>query len=325
MDFKNKLPFTVGALLYCPAINESIGNSVVKENLGNKYSLALCLEDTINDFSLEYAENQLAKTIKFIHKKREEEKTEFYLPKIFIRVRTPLQILKIINMIKPADELITGFICPKFSKKNSTDYINSIIQINYEAKTKKYMMPIMEDTFLMDIKKRATILFSLKEELDTVKEFVLNIRTGGNDLCNTYALRRHIDETIYDIQPIANILSDILSVFAKDYVVSGCVWEYFNSKDDKWKNGLEKELKLDILNGFIGKTVIHPKQIDTVNESIKVSNEDYNDALNILGWDKDLKSLVSKGEFSGRMNEYKTHFKWAEKIILLSQIYGIKN
>ena len=61
-------------------------------------------------------------------------------------------------------------------------------------------------------------------------------------------------------------------------MVSGVVWEYFNGTTQKWKIGMRKELQLDRLNGFIGKTVIHPNQIPIVNESLKVRNTDLEDA-----------------------------------------------
>ena len=136
-------------------------------------------------------------------------------------------------------------------------------------------------------------------------------------------MRRHVDETIYDILPIAQLLSDILSTFSKDYVVSGPVWEYFNGDDEKWRIGLEKEIKRDVLNGFIGKTVIHPKQIAVVNEGLAVLKDDYEDARAILEWNNE--SLgVGKNASGERMNERKTHTNWARKMVALAELYGIK-
>jgi citrate lyase beta subunit len=130
-----------------------------------------------------------------------------------------------------------------------------------------------------------------------------------------------MDETIYDIRCVSNILSDVVTCFSMDYVVSGPVWEYFDG--DGWDRGMRRELKLDSINGFTGKTVIHPKQISIVNEFMKVSTEDFNDACKILAMsDKD--KLVSKSAVGSRMNEYKTHVLWAEKMLALSKIYGVK-
>lgn len=82
------------------------------------------------------------------------------------------------------------------------------------------------------------------------------------------------------------------------------------------------ELKLDKVNGFIGKTVIHPKQISVVNEALKVSHKDYEDAKEILNWDEN--GLQVGKSFAGeRMNEVKTHINWAYKTIALAEIYGV--
>ena len=55
-------------------------------------------------------------------------------------------------------------------------------------------------------------------------------------------------------------------------MVSGPVWEYYSSNNDEWAIGLKRELKYDVLNGFVGKTVIHPNQIPVVVDSLKVKN-----------------------------------------------------
>ena len=45
----NVLYYSVGPLLYCPANKASITDSLINGKFGNRFSLALCLEDTIND------------------------------------------------------------------------------------------------------------------------------------------------------------------------------------------------------------------------------------------------------------------------------------
>jgi hypothetical protein len=52
----NILYYSVGPLLYCPANNSSIVKSLTSNRFGRGYSLALCLEDTINDDCVEEAE-----------------------------------------------------------------------------------------------------------------------------------------------------------------------------------------------------------------------------------------------------------------------------
>ena len=206
--------------------------------------------------------------------------------------------------------------------ENADAYNEALLKVNEQCAHKKYMMPILESADIIELKARLETLYQIKDRIDAMKEYVLNVRVGGNDFCNEFGARRHYDETIYDILPIASLLGDILTVFARDYVVSGPVWEFFSSDNDEWASGLRRELKLDRLNGFIGKTVIHPKQIPIVNDMLKVTRKDYEDAKTILSWD-DSGLQVGKSSGGERMNEVRTHSNWAKKTLLLAELYGI--
>ena len=274
------LYYSVGALLYCPANKESIADSIIHEKFGNKFSLALCLEDTINDDFVTEAE----------------------------------QIERLTKAFKEGIEIITGFIIPKFNSDNATEYINQLIKVNELVSKKIYMMPIYENSSIIDLRNRTDILYSLKESLSPIEELVMNIRVGGNDLCHMFGFRRHSDESIHQIKPISNIFSDIITIYGMDYVVSGPVWEYYAG--DNWEKGLIQEIQDDKLCGFTGKTVIHPNQIPIINRAYQVSRNDFNDAQAILNWNRNSNSFVSG-------NEYKTHINWAQKTVFLAEAYGI--
>lgn len=313
------LYYSVGALLYCPANNQSIANSLINGKFGSKFSLAMCLEDTIKDDYVEEAENKLIDTIKKLYEAKSIR--DFFLPKIFIRVRNSHQITDLYERFHESKELITGFIIPKFCQKNADEYIDTIQRVNSTAKQPVYMMPIFESPDIINLQNRYNILYLLKQKLDEIEQLVLNIRVGGNDLCHIFGFRRHSDESIHGIKAISNIFSDIITVFGADYVISGPVWEYYSG--DNWDTGLINELKDDRLSGFIGKTVIHPKQIELVNNAYKVSQKDLDDAKSILNWDTSSHSLVSGSVLKERMNEYKTHSNWALKTILQAETFGI--
>lgn len=315
-----ELKYKVGALLYSPALNRKVADSIIAEKFNRPYSLALCLEDTIADGSVKFAEKQLGITLKKLLEASSNRK--FYIPMIFIRVRSSEQLIRLWKELAEWSELITGFIFPKYSVGNADSYNEAMKAINSETNRTVYMMPILESRDMVEYSIRHTVLSDLKSKIDSVKEMVLNIRVGGNDFSNEFAARRHYDETIYDILPISQLLGDILTVFSREYVVSGPVWEFFSSDNEEWKRGLRNELKLDKVNGFIGKTVIHPKQISVVNEAFKVSHKDYEDAKEILNWDET--GLQVAKSFAGeRMNEVKTHINWAYKTITLAEIYGV--
>ncbi|MCI9167330.1 MAG: HpcH/HpaI aldolase/citrate lyase family protein [Dorea sp.] len=311
--------YSVGPLLYCPADRASIASSISAERFGTNYSLALCLEDTINDNFVAKAEEQLVSSVNDIYRSLQE--SEFYLPKIFIRVRRPGQIKDLSHRLGDSHEIITGYIVPKFSLSCADGYIEQIADLNSGLKPSKYVMPIYESSSIVNLRTRCDSLYGLKEKLAPIESSVLNIRVGGNDLCHLFGFRREPSESIHQIAPIANILADIVTVYGTDYVISGPVWEYYAG--DGWEEGIKREIADDRLCGFIGKTVIHPNQIKLVNDGYKVSEKNYRDALHILHWNTREDSYVS-GSISGdRMDEYKTHINWAQKTRFMAECFGV--
>ena len=115
-------------------------------------------------------------------------------------------------------------------------------------------MPVFESAAMIPPQTRREALTEVRAQLDTVSGSILNIRVGGNDLSHAFGLRRPANRTIYDLRPVADILIDIVAAFGTQYVVSGPVWEYYSGEG--WEEGLRREMELDLLNGFTGKTVI---------------------------------------------------------------------
>ncbi len=318
------LPYSIGALLYCPSVSEKIADTVLQRKIKEKYSLALCLEDSIHDDAVSLGESQILYFFETIWEAWQKEEVQVkQLPKIFVRVREPKQLITLYQRLHPYDRLLTGFIFPKYSLHCAKEYNKAILSVNAVASKRIYMMPILESPDIVSLSTRYDVLQQLKEEILTVAPYVLNIRVGGNDFCNAFGIRRHWDETIYDTLAISHILSDIITTFSREFVVSAPVWEYFSQEDSKYSQGILQELKKDKQNGFIGKTVIHPSQIPLVNQSLQVMQSDVEDALAILNFEGQVLQ-VSKSADKKRMNEIKTHAKWAKKTLLLAGIYGVK-
>lgn len=314
--------YDVGALMYCPAnAHSSIVESLKNEQFGRPFSLAFCLEDTVRADAVEAAERELYQTLSRISAARKE--CRFYLPLIFIRIRSPQQLDKLARLYGAFSPMLTGFILPKFFIENCDDYIHVIQDIQETAGLHYYYMPIFESASMIDLRSRYDNLSVVKEKLEAVSPQILNIRVGGNDFSHAFGLRRPVDSTIYDVKPVAGLLTDIVTTFATRYVVAGPVWEYYSGEG--WDAGLRRELELDLLSGFLGKTVIHPNQIPVVNQMLRVSKTDYDDAQNILNWDTREERLVSSSSASTRMNEYNTHYRWAERTLRLARIYGVRD
>lgn len=313
------LPYKVGGLLYTPAINTGIAEKIKNGCFPCLTSLALCLEDSVLDEALESAERGLKATLLKLG-----ELDSGKLPLIFARIRNPEHMAHIHEMLGESEGLLTGYILPKFDLSNAGEYARLILKFNEKRSGKLYIMPIIESGAAAGIAGRTETLCGIKAVLDGIRPYVLNVRVGGNDFSNLYGLRRNVSQNIYQIGVIRDILVDIINVFASDYVVSGAVWEYFGKDEGgAWASGLKRELELDKLNGFIGKTAVHPSQLPIIYGSMKPSREDYDDACRILSWN-DGQSGVAKSADGSRMNEVKCHGKWAERIIRLAKIYGIR-
>ena len=306
-----------------PAFQENMVESILGRKIAGLTSVAFCLEDAIQDEALEDAEKNLGSILEEMRSAYEERREQ--LPLLFVRVRTPEHMRHISVFLGEAENVLTGYILPKFDISNGEAYREVLREINRGRQEPLYVMPVLESGMIADNETRVPVLHGIKEILDSMKEFVLNVRVGGNDFSNLYGLRRPVDTPIYSVGVIRDILVDILNVFARDYVVSGPVWEYFDDKKGfDWLEGLLQELKLDRINGFIGKTAIHPSQLPHIYDSLKVSHTDYEDARQVLLWDVEKLGVVKSADGSS-MNEVKTHRRWAERTKILGDIYGIRD
>ena len=312
---KDLLQFMVGGLLYMPAFQKNIIQKINDNAIECLTSIAFCLEDSIIDEALEEAEISLQNILSDLQTLHKNNKK---LPLIFVRIRSPQHLLSVREKLADLNDLITGFILPKFDVNNAENYAAIIYDINRDKNKTVYVMPILETEMIADINNRRQNLIKIKKVLDVIEDYVLNIRVGVNDLSNIYGIRCDIRHTIYDIGIIRDVLIDILNIFSKDYVVAGPVCNFFGENSQSFV----KELELDKINGFIGKTSIHPSQLKFIFDNLKVSKNDFEDAMQILNWSSNSHG-VAKNNF--RMNELKCHMKWAEKIKILSDIYGVKD
>lgn len=326
---KEILQYAIGGLLYMPATNTKIAQKILNKENPNIKSLVLCLEDSIGDSMVEQAEECVKNTLAKLENAINSGSFAISdLPLIFIRVRESGQMTRLTQKCGSSISVITGFVLPKFNKTNSSAYIEEFETILNLVSTPLYLMPIIESKDVMYKPTRLENLCYIHQELKRISDYILCIRVGGTDFCNIFGIRRPINTTIWDINVVADCISDIVNIFATDYVISGPTWEFFENQSDPsktdWSEGLQKELFFDKLNGIIGKTCIHPTQIPFIQQSLIVSESDYNNALQVLSMSSQSFIGVKKGTNGNQMNESKTHINWAKKIVALAGIYGLK-
>jgi len=341
-----------------PGTRESIANDIISNKNPGLASTVFCLEDSIGDSEVPFAEDNIATQVKKIHKAFCNQEIEAVnLPLIFIRVRNPEQILRLTEAMGDSSKLVAGFIFPKFTSE-SYRYFEIIKGLNNHSVGPFYGMPIIESPQVIHRESRLKELMGIKQLIDSYHDLVLNVRIGATDFSGLYGIRRGPDVTIYDIMVIRDCISDIVNIFGRiesNYVVSGPVWEYFANVErvlkpqlrrspfeefhdndgcnrteirsqllNKYVDGLIREVILDKENGMIGKTIIHPSHLIPVQALYVVGHEEYLDALSIIENSDGLKGVI-KSHYTNKMNEVKPHYNWAQKILLRARNYGVFN
>ncbi|WP_102348978.1 HpcH/HpaI aldolase/citrate lyase family protein [Bacillus sp. Marseille-P3661] len=351
LSAKHLLDYALGATLYMPATRGDISEFIITKKYKEICSMVICLEDSIGDAETDVAEERVVKHIQNIYTALDHKVLDLAdLPLIFIRIRSADQMRLIADRLGDSIDIITGFVFPKFTVANAIEYLECLEDISKLHNIHLYGMPILETPDLLYKEVRMDNLLTMSRILEKYENRILNIRIGATDLCGLYGIRRNCNTTIYDIAIIRDLITDIINLFGRKFVISGPVWEYFDSSTrilkpqlrqspfrelygeeglrfrtqllNEYADGLIKETLLDLANGLNGKTVIHPSHLKIIQSLNVISKEEYLDAVSIIQ-NADGNVGVLKSTFSNKMNEIKPHYKWANKIILKSKIYGV--
>jgi len=349
------LAAALGATLYCPGDRPKIAKAVVKQAARGCVSMVLCLEDAIADSAVPAAEVNVAEAIKTLHQLTLDTPGTG-LPLLFVRVRSADQMLRVAESCGAAIALLSGFVVPKF--ENETGYADEFFIALREIQRSSgadgaagaprlRLMPILESPRMIHSETRTSALSSIREVLHDNRDDVLAARIGATDLSSAFGLRRSRDLTVYDVQVVASVISDIVNVLGRtedSFVITGTVWEHYeterilrpqlrltpfveaNEKELRHKlllgglDGLIREISLDQANGLLGKTVIHPTHVSVVHAMSVVSHEEYSDATVILG---NASGGASASPYGNKMNEAKPHSAWAHRTMLRADAFGV--
>ncbi len=317
------LRYGVGAALYMPATRKQIAREIIERKHLACTSIVLDLEDALGDLQVAEGEEQLVSSLRELQNAiLSAHISEQMMPLLFVRVRTPQQLRQITQKLGSLQHLLTGYVLPKFTTDNGDDFLQIIEQQNRIGYT-LYAMPILESPRILNKETRMEELLAIRNLLNEHASRILNVRIGATDFCGSLGLRRRVHQTIYDIATLRDCIADIVNVFLRDespFVLSGPVWEYFGT--ELAEQGLIEEVKQDLLNGLVGKTVIHPTHIDAVQAVYIVRHEDYSDASRIVLQATGERG-IEKSLYGNKMNEMKPHFTWAKRILLRAEVYGV--
>ena len=336
-----QLALALGATFYSPGTRPQLADDARRAASVGTTSHVWCLEDAIPHDAVTAAQANVVASLKELGRGER-------LPLLFVRVRSPEQVVEIAAQAGHGARMLTGFVLPKFLPGPEGEaWLQAVELASALSGTRLYAMPVLEHPDLAWRETRATHLSAVRALLDDAREHVLAVRVGGTDLSGLFGLRRDRDTTIYDVAVVRDMLADVLNTFARrgDYVVSGPVWEHF-SGDRLFKTQLRqtpfentrslrlhsqlvrddvdellREVSLDRANGFHGKTVIHPTHVSVVNAMLSVTREEYDDALVVLAG-RAVGGVV-RSPSGGKMNELGPHALWAEQVLARAAVYGV--
>ncbi|MFC5750115.1 HpcH/HpaI aldolase/citrate lyase family protein [Actinomadura rugatobispora] len=340
------LAVALGATLYSPAVRPALAEDVAKAARRGVTSMVLCLEDSIADEDVPAAEANLVAQLSRAHAAHAAGTDA---PLLFVRVRTAEQIGDLACRLGEAAELVSGFVLPKFTAAGGDAFLEAVAEAQARTGHRLLAMPVIESQQAVYRETRSELLQDVARLLAKHRERVLAVRIGATDMSAAYGLRRPPDLTIYEIGPVAGVISDVVNILGRadgtGFVVTGPVWEYFSAGERMFKpqlrqspfdaqqaaplrqrlitsdlDGLIREVHLDKANGLIGKTVIHPSHVAAVHALSVVTHEEYCDASDILGWNG---GGAMASVYANKMNEAKPHRAWAERLMLRAQVFGV--
>jgi citrate lyase beta subunit len=342
---RETLALGLGATLYSPGTSADYARRVSALAAKGVTSAVLCLEDAIRDTDVGAAEGNVTAQLAELHESGADG------PLLFVRVRHPDQVRALTKRLGTAAAALTGFVFPKFTSRSGGDYLDVLEEMRSKTGLPLYGMPVLESPETIYAETRVAELLAVRALLAGHAESVLAVRIGATDMCGLFGLCRTNDQTVYDLSLIRDVIADIVNVFTRDrqFVVSGPVWEYFESGERIFKpqlrespfraradlphalqvrrelvtadlDGLLREVVLDKATGLVGKSVIHPSHVRPVHAMFVVTAEEYGDAVATLGLDG---GGVCSSPNANKMIESKPHSRWAAKILARARVFGV--
>lgn len=293
-------PYALGATLYMPATRPDLFDIVMNQKIAGLRSLVICLEDSVSESDVEAGIKNLCELMAQIERCGGRKDT----PLTFIRPRNALmaQRLNDIDVIHQAD----GFVVPKLTLSNLESWQHSV------DGSRLLLMPTLETKEVFD----PVAMADLRDALNgTIKNRVLALRIGGNDLMGCLGLRRVQGHTLYKT-PMGYVISMLAGIMGSaGYSLTAPVFERLDNFSI-----LEEELELDVMQGMVGKTAIHPTQINIIHDALRVNIEDLNSARMIMA-----EGALAVFKHSNAMCEPATHLQWARSIVERAQWHGVRH
>ncbi|MCQ9162469.1 HpcH/HpaI aldolase/citrate lyase family protein [Arthrobacter sp. STN4] len=345
----------LGGTLYTPANRRDLAADVLRQRDAGCTSMVLCLEDSIPDADVPEAERNIVAALVRLHARGDGTPLLFVRVRtveqmVSLARRAGAALAVLAGFVIPKFDNVSGrgdrFLA-------ALHVIQAELGLDGNPRNgtpgqRLRIMPILESPAVIRLETRAAALTGIGRLLGAHREDVLAVRIGATDMSSTFGLRRSRDLTIYDVQVVANIVGDIVNVLGRPdpgFIISGPVWEHYANTERVLRPQLrltpfvrtsEKELRrrimtanldtlireieLDLANGLLGKTLIHPSHVAVVHAMNVVSHEEFLDACAIAG---NVRGGAAASPYGNKMNEMKPHQAWAHRTLLRSRAFGV--
>src|SRR5690554_5256650 len=231
----------LGASLYVPTTRHNLAAIANGEKYPNLRSVIFCTEDAVSTQDLPTALANLELSLGNFS-------AEAPLLR-FIRVRNPHVLEQVLQM--PHIDRVQGFVFPKVTAANLDAYFEPLQGTAFKAMVTLETAETFDPIQIRKLRDRMIMRHYHHK--------TLCLRIGGNDLLNLVGMRRLRGKTLYET-PIGQVISNLVGVFKPHgFQLSAPVYEYLNDIPT-----LKREIEQDLAHGLVGKTAIHPSQIEII-------------------------------------------------------------
>lgn len=286
-----------GASLYVPTTHPDLLAVANGDKLSELRSVIFCTEDAVAERELSYALFNLSLALEHM---RSESTTMR-----FVRVRNPEVLERVLAM--PGVDKLTGFVLPKATRQNFDAYFRLL------RHTGHLLMPTLETVEVFDDAEMKQ--FRLCLEAPGVRNRILALRIGGNDLLALLGMRRPRNMTIYRT-PLGQTIARLVTCFRPyGFALTAPVMEHLDNP-----LLLEQEVLEDLAHGLVGKTAIHPSQVPLIERHYQVGVHEIEVARKIM--DVDSPAVFRMHD---SMCEVATLHNWAQQVVEQAEVFGVND
>ncbi|MDD5717847.1 MAG: HpcH/HpaI aldolase/citrate lyase family protein [Sulfuricurvum sp.] len=285
-------PWSLGGTLFVPAVHQGLSAILTGTKFPSLRSVVIDTEDGITQAQLEPALEMIRTLLNTL---------ERIQPLCFIRARSPHTLNLLLGM--PGIDKIDGFVLPKFDLDTMEPYLKLL------GDSSVCFMPSIEGISLFD----RVNLVKIRTALLPYRSRIPLIRFGAEDMLRQLRLRRDCSLSLFDMAVPSSVIASLMAVFKPyGFEISGAVYRCFNDQE-----GFKQDVLRDLREGLVSKTIIHPNQIEPLEECYRVSEAQYQEARRLLSSES---AVFSLGE---TMAEVPTQRPWGETLLLRKELYGI--